>query len=58
MLSDITEAVTGILTAIGTLLSTAASGSSGTAVAYVLLFALPVTGGVVALGKRLVKKAR
>lgn len=59
MVADITSAVTGILSAIGTLLNpTATVGSSTEAVAWVVLLALPVAGGAVALGRRLVKKAR
>lgn len=59
MVSDITTAVTGILTALGNLLDpTRASGAGSSAVAWVTLLALPVAGGAVALGKRLIKKAR
>lgn len=57
MIADITTAVTGIFTALGSLLSPT-SGETASAVAWAALLALPVAGGVVALAKRLVRKAR
>lgn len=57
MISDITSAVTGILTAIETLI-VPSTGQSATAVAYAALLALPVLGGTVAMARRLIKKAR
>lgn len=56
MVADITTAVTGIFTALESLLNPMA-GETNT-VAWVALLALPVAGGVIALGKRLIKKAR
>lgn len=56
MIADITSAVTGILTAVGTLITPDAG--SNAAVAYVALLALPVLGGTVAMARRLIKKAR
>lgn len=58
MVADITTAISGILSAIGDLLSPTSGSTQVTAVAWVTLLALPVAGGAVALGKRLVKKAR
>lgn len=56
MVSDITSAVTGILSAVTSLISPTGEGT--TAAAYVALLALPVLGGSVALARRLIKKAR
>lgn len=56
MVSEITSAVTGILSAIETIITPA--GSNDAIVAYAPLLALPILGGVVAFARRLVKKSR
>lgn len=60
MIADITSAITGILTAVETLLTptSGGSGAGATAVAWAAVLALPVLGGTVALARRLIKKAR
>lgn len=56
MIDDITAVVSGVISAIGTLINPANSG--GTAAAYAALLALPILGGTVAFARRLVKKSR
>lgn len=58
MIADITSAVTGILTAIESLILPATGSTQVQAVAYAALLALPVLGGTVAMARRLIKKAR
>ena len=59
----ITSAITGILSAVGTLLSpsiTAGSGSSAetSAVTYVAILAAPAAVGVMTLARKMARKAR
>lgn len=60
MIEDITSGVTGILTALTSLLNPHVAGGSGngSAVAYVALLALPVLGGSIAMARKLIKKTR
>lgn len=58
MIADITSAVTGILTAIESLILPSTGSTQVQAVAYAALLALPVLGGTVAMARRLIKKAR
>lgn len=59
MIEDITTGVSGILTALGSLLDPAtSSGTNASAVAYVALLALPVLGGCIAMARKLIKKTR
>lgn len=58
MVAEITSAVTGILTALGSLIDPGSSSGTGTIVAYAPLLALPVLGGCAAFARRLVKKSR
>lgn len=58
MVADIGTLISGILTSLGTLIDLGSSSGTATVVPYAALLALPVLGGVVAFGRRLVKKAR
>ena len=59
MIEDITSAITGIFTALTSLISPGSAGATtANAAAYVAILALPVLGGTVALARRLIKKAR
>lgn len=58
MIDDITSAITGIFTALTSMLSTGTGTTEAGARAYVAILALPVLGGTVALARRLIKKAR
>lgn len=63
MIEDITSAVSGILTALASLVDPSASSSTGgtpvtVAAPYIALLALPVLGGTVAFARKLIKKAR
>lgn len=57
MIENITSVVTAVISGITTLI-TPASGNSGDVLAYSVVLALPVVGGIVAFARRLVKKAR
>lgn len=57
MVDSISAVVSGVLSAIGTLIDPLPSGST-TAVAYTTLMALPILGGTVAFTRRLIKKSR
>lgn len=59
----ITDAITGILSAVGTLLSPAITSGSGdnsttTAVTYVAILAAPAAVGVMTLARKMARKAR
>lgn len=56
MVADITTLISGIITNLGSLIDLGGTGDN--TIAYAALLALPVLGGVVAFGRRLVKKAR
>lgn len=56
MIENMTTLISGILTAIETLISPDADASN--AVAYIALLAMPVLTGVVVFARRLVKKAK
>lgn len=56
MVEDITAALTGILSGISSLINPLAGQTN--AAAYAAVLALPILGGVVAFGRRLVKKSR
>lgn len=58
MIADITTAISGIITAIESVISPNGSGSEAATVAYAALLALPILGGVVAFSRRLIKKSR
>lgn len=59
MIENITTLLSGILSAISTLIDPTVAGETvATAAPYVALLALPVLGGIVAFTVRLVKKAR
>lgn len=58
MIADITSAVSGIITALESIILPTAGGDSVTAAAYAALLALPILGGTVAFARRLVKKSR
>ena len=58
MIADITSAVSGIITAIESLIVPTGGTESTSPAAYAALFALPILGGVVAFTRRLVKKSR
>lgn len=59
MIADITSAITGIFTALESLLTVhSGNAQGGSDVAWIAIVALPVLGGTVALARRLIKKAR
>lgn len=59
MIADITTAVSGLISAISGILSpVSTSGTTGEAVTWIALLALPVLGGSVAMARKLIKKAR
>lgn len=58
MITTITTAVTGILSAIGTLINPVLGEGTGSEAAYTAVLALPILGGVVAMARRLIKKSR
>lgn len=56
MIADMTTLISGIITAIETLISPEADGTN--TVAYIALLAMPVLAGVVVFARRLVKRAK